>query len=63
MSILSILVAIILVGVALYVVNTVIPMDGKVKQILNVLVIVLLLLWILDVFGVLGGYGIHARFR
>lgn len=55
MSIISLLVVLVLVGMGLYVVNTVIPMDAKVKQILNVVVVVLLVLWLLEVFGLFPG--------
>lgn len=57
MSVITLLIAIVLVGVALWAVNSLIPMEPKIKQILNVVVVVLLVLWLLDVFGVLGsGY-------
>jgi hypothetical protein len=54
MTILSLLIGLILVGLALYLVNALIPMDPKVKTILNVVVIVLVLLWLSDAFGLLG---------
>ncbi len=61
MSVVSILIAIVIVGVALYLVNSVIPMDAKVKTILNVVVVVLLCLWLLEVFGILSGTGMRVR--
>lgn len=54
MSIIGLLVTLVVVGVVLYLVNTLIPMDAKVKTILNVVVILLLTIWLLDTFGVLG---------
>ncbi len=42
-----------MVGVLLWLVNTYIPMDGKIKKILNVAVVVVVVLWLLHVFGVL----------
>lgn len=54
MSILTIVLTIVIVGVILWGINTAIPMQAQVKTILNVLVVVLLLLWILEVFGVIG---------
>ena len=33
----------------------VIPMEGRIKQILNIVVIILVVLWLLSVFGVLSG--------
>lgn len=50
MPILYILLVIIIVGVGLYLVNVVIPMDQKIKTILNVVVVLMLLVWLLDVF-------------
>ncbi len=61
MTLLSLIVAIVVVGVALWVVNAMIPMDAKVKQILNVVVIIVLLLWIASAFGVLGACGVLDR--
>jgi hypothetical protein len=53
MSILTILLVIVVVGVLLWAVNSFIPMDSKVKSILNIVVVVLLILWLLQVFGLL----------
>ena len=50
MTVLGLLIVLILVGVALYLVNQVIPMDAKIKTILNVVVVLLVLLWVLDAF-------------
>ncbi|HEY5591116.1 MAG TPA: Thivi_2564 family membrane protein, partial [Paludibacter sp.] len=41
MSLLSILLVIIIVGVLLWVVNTYIPMDHKIKNILNIVVVII----------------------
>jgi len=54
MSLISILIVLIIVGVALWLVNTYIPMDGKIKTILNVVAVILVILWLLNAFGVLG---------
>jgi cytochrome c biogenesis protein CcdA len=60
MSIISLLIVLIIVGVALYLVNNLIPMDQKIKTILNVVVVIVILLWLLDVFGLASGLG-HYR--
>lgn len=60
MSIISLIIVLIIVGVVLWLVNTMIPMDQKVKTILNVVVIIVLLLWLLDVFGLTRGLS-HIR--
>ena len=54
MPLLSIVVVLIVVGVLLWLVNTYIPMDGKIKNILNVVVVIVVVLWLLQAFGVLG---------
>ena len=54
MSLITIVITLIVVGVLLWLVNTYIPMDGKIKRILNIVVVVVVVLWLLNVFGVLG---------
>ena len=44
MSLLSIVIALIVVGVLLWLVNSYIPMDGKIKKILNVVVVIVLII-------------------
>ncbi|GAB6051726.1 hypothetical protein JCM17960_05460 [Magnetospira thiophila] len=41
------------VGVLLWAINTYIPMDNKIKSILNVVVVIAVILWLLDAFGLL----------
>jgi hypothetical protein len=51
--VISLIVGLIIIGVVLYLINTCIPMDEKIKTILNVVVILLTLLWVLQAFGLL----------
>jgi hypothetical protein len=51
MSLINIVLVLIVVGVLLWLVNTYIPMDGKIKKILNVVVVIAVVLWLLRVFG------------
>jgi len=53
MSILTILVVIVVVGILLWAVNSFLPMDGKVKSILNAVVVILLVIWLLQAFGLI----------
>lgn len=53
MSLISLIVTLVIVGVLLWLVNTYIPMDEKIKQILNVAVVILVILWLLGAFGLL----------
>jgi hypothetical protein len=57
MPILTIFVVIIVVGVLLWLVNTYIPMDRKIKNILNAVVVIVLVIWLLKVFGVFSSLG------
>ena len=51
---LSILITLIVIGVLLYLVNAFIPMDGKIKTIINIVVVICVILWLVQVFGLLG---------
>jgi hypothetical protein len=50
---LSIILTLVVVGVLLWLVNSYIPMDRKIKSVLNVVVMVVVIAWLLHVFGVL----------
>jgi hypothetical protein len=54
MPLVTLVMYLVIVGVLLWLVNTYIPMDGKIKQIINVLVVVVVVVWLLQVFGVMG---------
>jgi hypothetical protein len=49
----SFLLTLILVGVGLYLVNALIPMDARIKTVINVVVLVLVLFFVLSSFGVI----------
>ncbi len=50
----NIVFALIVVGVLLWAVNNYIPMDSKIKSLLNLVVVVAVVLWLLSAFGVIG---------
>jgi hypothetical protein len=52
MPLLTILIVLIVAGVLLWLVNNYIPMDHKIKNILNAVVVVVVIVWLLKVFGV-----------
>ncbi len=54
MPLLNLIITLIVVGVLLWLVNTYIPMDRKIKSILNVVIVIAVILWLLSVFGILG---------
>ena len=53
----SLVLTLIVVGVLLWLVNTYIPMDAKIKKILNVVVVICVIVWLLYAFGSLGHSG------
>ncbi|HEX4293334.1 MAG TPA: Thivi_2564 family membrane protein [Rhizomicrobium sp.] len=53
MPLVTIVLILIAVGVLLWLVNTYIPMDGKIKGILNAVVVIAVVIWLLQVFGLL----------
>jgi len=54
MSLISVVLVLVVVGVILWLVNTYIPMDSKIKQILNVVILIVVCIWLLQAFGILG---------
>jgi hypothetical protein len=56
MSLVSVFIVLIVAGVILWLVNTYIPMDRKIKGILNAVVVIVLILWLLQAFGVLNTF-------
>jgi hypothetical protein len=44
----------VVVGVLLWLVNNYVPMDGKIKRIINVVVVIVVVIWLLQAFGLLG---------
>jgi hypothetical protein len=60
MSLISITITLIVIGVLLWLVNTYIPMQGTIKKILNAVVVISVVIWLLFAFGVLNhSSGIH----
>jgi len=62
MSLVTIVVVLIVVGLLLWLINNYIPMDRKIKSILNVVVVVAVVLWLLQTFGIIGRLG-HLAIR
>ncbi len=54
MDLLTIIIVLIAVGLLLWAANTYIPMDPKIKTILNVVVVILVIVWLLKAIGILG---------
>lgn len=54
MSLINLVIVLVVVGVILYLINNYLPMDGKIKSILNFVVVIAVIVWLLQAFGVLG---------
>ena len=55
MPLINIVVTLIVVGVVLWLINNFIPMASSIKSILNVVVVVFVCVWLLQVFGLWNG--------
>lgn len=54
MPLLSVVVALVVVGVLLWIVNNYIPMASSIKTILNIVVVIAVVVWLLKAFGLWG---------
>jgi hypothetical protein len=57
MSLITIVVVLVVVGIVLWLINAYIPMQSTIKSILNAVVIIVVVIWLLQVFGILGSIG------
>ncbi len=53
MPLISVVITLIVVGILLWLVNAYIPMDGKIKSILNAVVVICVIVWLLYAFGII----------
>jgi ABC-type siderophore export system fused ATPase/permease subunit len=53
MPLITLVVTLVVVGLILWLINNYIPMDGTIKKILNVVVVIFVILWLLSVFGLM----------
>lgn len=63
MSLISLVGVLIVIGVLLWLVNTYLPMDAKIKSILNAVVVIAVIIWLLQLFGVMGSFGSIGNIR
>ncbi|HEX2855735.1 MAG TPA: Thivi_2564 family membrane protein [Opitutaceae bacterium] len=57
MPLLHVVLTLVVVGVVLWLINTYIPMQGTIKKILNIVVVIVVILWLLYGFGVINSSG------
>lgn len=53
MSLITVVIVLVVVGLILWLINNYIPMDRKIKSILNVVVVICVIIWLLKAFGLL----------
>ncbi len=53
MPLINIFIVLIVVGVLLWLVNNYIPMDRKIKSILNFVAVIIVIIWLLKVFNII----------
>jgi hypothetical protein len=59
---LQVIMTLAILGVVLYLFNLLVPMDGKIKQVIYVIVCLCIFLWLLGVLGgAWGGGSLHLR--
>ncbi len=57
MSLINLVIVLIVVGVLLWLINSLLPMDPRIKSILNAVVVIAVVLWLLQTSGILGAMG------
>ena len=53
MPLIALVVTLVVVGLILWLINNYIPMDRTIKKILNVVVVIVVILWLLSIFGLM----------
>ncbi len=59
MSLITVIIVLIVVGLVLWLINNYIPMDGKIKSILNIVVVICVIVWLLKAFGLLDNLNLN----
>jgi hypothetical protein len=52
LMLINLVVGLVVLGIVLWLINAYVPMDGRIKQLVNVVVVVGAVLWVLQAFGV-----------
>ena len=60
MTLIDIVLVFVIIGLVMWLINAYIPMAGGIKSLLNVVVFLVVLIWVLRVFGMVGDIpGVH----
>lgn len=54
MTLVGIIIALVVLGFVMYLINTFVPMEAGIKKLLNIAVILIVVLWIVQGMGLLG---------
>jgi hypothetical protein len=54
MPLVHIVIVLVIAGVIMWLINAFIPMEGRIKSLLNIVVVIALIIWVLQAFGMLG---------
>jgi len=54
MSLIGLILTLVVIGVLLWLINNYVPMDRKIKSIVNVVVVIVAVIWVLQTAGLLG---------
>ena len=62
MPLINVLIVLVIVGVLLYIVETLLPIDATIKRIIHIIIILAVCIWLLQAFRIIGPLG-SFRFR
>ena len=57
MPLINVIIVLVIVGVLLYIVETLLPIDVTIKRIIHIIVILAVCIWLLQAFGIIGPLG------
>lgn len=63
MTLLSLIIFLVVIGLVLWLINTFIPMDPKIKSIMNVVVVIFVVIWLVSALGLIGPMNQPIRIR
>lgn len=57
MPLINVIIVLVIVGVLLYLVETLLPIDATIKRIIHIVVVLAVCIWLLQVFRIIGPLG------
>lgn len=54
MSLITLILTLIFIGIIMWLINSLLPMDPLIKRIINIVIIIAVIIWLLRIFGVWG---------